>query len=1086
MKKIIAFIFLCFSQYVISQAQLNPKLPEIISASPEASALGQYGSTPINLSSGQLNISIPIYTIKVGEFEYPLTLSYNYNGFKPDTDPTMVGMGWTANFGGAVIRQLQAVEDEAFGIGYFTTGKTYENLENLSTMNRVYALQQALDLGFDYRPDNFILNTSTINGNFRFNTDKVPIFSEHKNYKVNLTLGNMKITDDKGILYDFNDPETTELTQWQGDIQSTQTSAFMLSEIKLPSNDSVTFEYDGYISSHIYMDKYKETKNNFKSWRAEPNIDLPMNDGGIYKANISSDIILGKIIKKINFPGGYIIFDQLKESVSAETSTINLPAGNTERIKLNSVRIYDSNNVLLHKYEFEYFANTGYYYFLKSIKRLDSNNLKKDFYDFEYSNLEYIPYKRISGDKVDLWGFYNETAFNDSDVIASTLPSFEKTKIGALTKITYPTKGNTTFVYEPHQVKRIETGYYDPANQAYDSLETVELSSQDSPNDCDENIKSINIPFDQYAKITLEVDVTANKTWAKAALKTNAQEIENLTKSQEYLQLQNASNYHFVDERLIWIAAGAYQISAELCEIALGLGTGNHFAKTTIEYRSTPYTSSINPVETNINIGGIRIFRTVDHADNAVDIVKEYKYCEDINSLKSSGYLMQPNPGFISSEQAKGEIYAKDCNFALDGAVFYSNMRKWATYDSKVEHYRPVTPLTSLGSHVLYTNVQEINNNASVGKTDNEFKIYVPVNVNPVFPTLLSEDVDFKNGKLSKKRLFEWDEQSDSCVLKQITENEYQEIRIHPTVNPSFDCQIKRYPEDITYIDENGQTYKDTRLSRVLISVVKHEAKKYQLDGIYEELNEKGGKIKTQKLYNYYSDTGYPSEEITNDSKGNKIIEKYYYPHNKSILSGLNNQQETAIDSLKSRNIVANPIQIEKIKNTQEDVLLSKSTQRTNYKIWPNDMVLPEAIQISKNNEILEDRIQYHNYYASGNLKEVSQKDGVHIIYLWGYNNQYPIAKIENATNSQIASALGVSNLDSINESNLSAINALRTSQPNSMITTYTYKPLVGMSTMTDPKGYTIYYLYDSFGRLEFTKDALGNILSENKYNYKQ
>ncbi|SHH90417.1 YD repeat-containing protein, partial [Flavobacterium defluvii] len=36
-----------------------------------------------------------------------------------------------------------------------------------------------------------------------------------------------------------------------------------------------------------------------------------------------------------------------------------------------------------------------------------------------------------------------------------------------------------------------------------------------------------------------------------------------------------------------------------------------------------------------------------------------------------------------------------------------------------------------------------------------------------------------------------------------------------------------------------------------------------------------------------------------------------------------------------------------------------------------------------------------------------------------------------------------------------------------------------------DPKGFITTYTYDSFGRLETVKDNLGNILSENQYNYK-
>ena len=55
-----------------------------------------------------------------------------------------------------------------------------------------------------------------------------------------------------------------------------------------------------------------------------------------------------------------------------------------------------------------------------------------------------------------------------------------------------------------------------------------------------------------------------------------------------------------------------------------------------------------------------------------------------------------------------------------------------------------------------------------------------------------------------------------------------------------------------------------------------------------------------------------------------------------------------------------------------------------------------------------------------------------------------------------------------------------------SMVTTYTYDPLIGITSATDPRGYTTYYDYDGFGRLNQVKDADGHILSANEYNYKQ
>lgn len=50
---------------------------------------------------------------------------------------------------------------------------------------------------------------------------------------------------------------------------------------------------------------------------------------------------------------------------------------------------------------------------------------------------------------------------------------------------------------------------------------------------------------------------------------------------------------------------------------------------------------------------------------------------------------------------------------------------------------------------------------------------------------------------------------------------------------------------------------------------------------------------------------------------------------------------------------------------------------------------------------------------------------------------------------------------------------------------TYTYEPLVGVTSTTDSKGQTTYYQYDEFQRLKFIKDQHKNIIKSNTYHYK-
>jgi YD repeat-containing protein len=63
-------------------------------------------------------------------------------------------------------------------------------------------------------------------------------------------------------------------------------------------------------------------------------------------------------------------------------------------------------------------------------------------------------------------------------------------------------------------------------------------------------------------------------------------------------------------------------------------------------------------------------------------------------------------------------------------------------------------------------------------------------------------------------------------------------------------------------------------------------------------------------------------------------------------------------------------------------------------------------------------------------------------------------------------------------------IDEVRLFPTNALMTTYTYDPLLGMTTTTDPANITTYYTYDSFGRLMSIKDDKQKILKNYQYQY--
>jgi hypothetical protein len=73
----------------------------------------------------------------------------------------------------------------------------------------------------------------------------------------------------------------------------------------------------------------------------------------------------------------------------------------------------------------------------------------------------------------------------------------------------------------------------------------------------------------------------------------------------------------------------------------------------------------------------------------------------------------------------------------------------------------------------------------------------------------------------------------------------------------------------------------------------------------------------------------------------------------------------------------------------------------------------------------------------------------------------------------------------SITISGSNYIDELRLYPKGAFMISYTYTPLAGITSQSDPAGHIIFYDYDSFNRLKTVKDEDGNILKRMEYKYK-
>jgi YD repeat-containing protein len=122
--------------------------------------------------------------------------------------------------------------------------------------------------------------------------------------------------------------------------------------------------------------------------------------------------------------------------------------------------------------------------------------------------------------------------------------------------------------------------------------------------------------------------------------------------------------------------------------------------------------------------------------------------------------------------------------------------------------------------------------------------------------------------------------------------------------------------------------------------------------------------------------------------------------------------------------------------------------------------------------------------------------------YIYGYSNYFPAVKISGVNYTDIDPALIAALKDATNQPvNASSVNdilhaekvlrawlAMPIHYPNAMMTSYTYDPVKGVTSKTEPNGQTTVFEYDVFSRPTLTKvqdltDNTFNIVSENTYH---
>lgn len=516
--------------------------------------------------------------------------------------------------------------------------------------------------------------------------------------------------------------------------------------------------------------------------------------------------------------------------------------------------------------------------------------------------------------------------------------------------------------------------------------------------------------------------------------------------------------------------------------------------KTEFFYENNKY-KSIKPGGTISDCGGLRISKTITTENTGIANVKTYKYGE--NEL-GYGYInYEPEIGLFGYEQSQ-------IKFGGSGGWWGCYINGFGPYDFlRIRYYSSdVLPEYSryFNSPVMYPKiiVYEGETNSNIGKTvykyetnrqylaDYSFNMEAPVEA----------DRDYSINRKHEKMIDLW--RQNELIEKSVFDGNNKKLRME-TYNylstPKEEIggmHLERF-YSYTTADYGSNDY-DYEACAASYEQPVYIFDSYSVSSGVKQLqnttvsNYSGLNDSIKELTNYeYNQTQLlrKFEKVINNGS---ITTFYYYPNDYN--------SSPNFSALINSNIIGKPIDSRTYKGNR---LISGSQTKFDsygqatdiYNFESSDVDIPFSPGIpytfTHKSGIL--------YNANNRIKQTVPDNNISTYYGWSYNNQYPVVKIESNNNTiaidqiqTVMSGLSLSgNNDKLSiDSDISQLKAVITANVSlsDVVTYYTYTPLIGLTSQTDPNGKTTYYEYDDFGRLKFTKDDQGKILKKIDYHY--
>lgn len=453
-------------------------LPNFSPLSPNAASFQKYGDFAVNLATGVPDISIPLFTVTEGGLSIPIVLRYHAGGHRLTDKASWVGWGWSLEAGGSVNRRVNGLPDDVDGIG----GTNYLNTPiavNPDLCNNSVAFGYADALrnnNADAEADIYAYSVPSKAGRYLLGqgTDEalfIP-YQPHKVERIGNPISGFRLWDELGTLYEFGNGATESQQEINGRWSKNYISTWHLTAISsATTDDKLTLSYqDGGFTAlediqwgasmlgdatGIYQNsagaEAKLTRTTSTSTIQHLH-KITFTNGEVEfvqstVGEVRADVPTSRYLKQINRYAYEEGVKQLQRSIEFVYSYFTDIDNANGRLKLDSVRIKDADGVVQERYSFAYWSNTY------SWKESDAYRNQRDYFGFfngassNQSLLTLSSYTIGSTSVPITYGGANRST------------SAQYLKEGVLKQMTYPTKGFTTFDFEPNQYKHNGTTY---------------------------------------------------------------------------------------------------------------------------------------------------------------------------------------------------------------------------------------------------------------------------------------------------------------------------------------------------------------------------------------------------------------------------------------------------------------------------------------------------------------------------------------------------------------------------------------------------------------------------------------------------